>query len=176
MKAPTDLDSLIGVLEALTKLPPLQLAILARALDRIARAILGEAGDEAVFQATRTMSHVEVAEGLGVSTSRISGAITRYYRHHRITKPRGRPSKAEALLARTALYRFFDSEGVLLYVGVTVSVPTRIYQHRYDKPWWADVARVEVTWYETRTLALEAEAEAIRVEAPLYNRAADLGR
>lgn len=68
-----------------------------------------------------------------------------------------------------ALYRFYDRTDVLLYVGITVDLPTRMKNHRKGKPWWTAVAHVKVEQYETREQALAAEREAIKNEHPLYN-------
>lgn len=70
---------------------------------------------------------------------------------------------------RTALYRFFDAGGRLLYVGVAFDPEARWKEHATSKPWWPDVARKEVVWRDTRADALTDEAEAIRAELPLYN-------
>ncbi|MGA4875918.1 GIY-YIG nuclease family protein [Streptomyces lydicamycinicus] len=70
---------------------------------------------------------------------------------------------------RTAVYRLFDSEGRLLYVGISNDPGFRWKQHRGDKQWWQHVADKTVTWYDTRMLALQAEALAIHTEAPMYN-------
>lgn len=68
----------------------------------------------------------------------------------------------------TSLYRMFDSDGVLLYVGITSS-PKRLGQHQRNSAWWLAVARVEVEHYPTRADALAAEADAIRTEGPTHN-------
>lgn len=68
----------------------------------------------------------------------------------------------------TALYRFFDADGALLYVGITADLEQRWSSHQ-RKPWWPDVAEKTVEWYATRPVALAAELEAIRSEAPRYN-------
>jgi predicted GIY-YIG superfamily endonuclease len=70
---------------------------------------------------------------------------------------------------RTALYRFYDADDALLYVGITVDPEARWADHERLKPWWPDVARETVDWHETRTLALAAELAAIRAERPRYN-------
>jgi len=68
-----------------------------------------------------------------------------------------------------ALYRFFDHDGLLLYVGITNDLGTRLSDHRRDKPWWAEVARVMVAQFESREAVLAAEKVAIRTEQPKYN-------
>ena len=39
----------------------------------------------------------------------------------------------------TALYRLYDDDGELLYVGITDSPGTRMAQHKAQKAWWGDV-------------------------------------
>lgn len=70
--------------------------------------------------------------------------------------------------ARTALYRFYDSANVLLYVGITNMTQVRWAAHTM-KPWWKQVARKEVVWFENRAAAAQAEVMAIRHEEPRYN-------
>lgn len=70
---------------------------------------------------------------------------------------------------RTALYRLFDSEGRLLYVGITFNPRNRWAGHSATKSWWKQVVRREVEWHETRRAAESAEATAILAERPLYN-------
>ena len=78
---------------------------------------------------------------------------------------------------RTALYRFFDQEERLLYVGVAFDPEARWKDHATFKPWWPLVARRVVEWHDSRTEALIAEAETIRAERPLHNiKGSDLPR
>lgn len=69
----------------------------------------------------------------------------------------------------TALYRLYDPNGELLYVGVTGDLRTRFAQHAATKPWWSEVAKKTVTWHMTRGSALAAESAAIRTEQPHCN-------
>ncbi|MFF4403637.1 GntR family transcriptional regulator [Streptomyces sp. NPDC001404] len=71
---------------------------------------------------------------------------------------------------RTALYRLYDADDRLLYVGISSMPRTRWQQHASSKDWWPDVATREVEWHETRVGAAAAEAEAIRAEKPAHNR------
>jgi hypothetical protein len=71
---------------------------------------------------------------------------------------------------RTAVYRFFDTSGALLYIGITDDLETRWEAHSKDKFWWHLVARHEVTWYESRSAAEHAEKSGILCEGPIYNR------
>ena len=74
-----------------------------------------------------------------------------------------------ARINRTALYRFYDSEELLLYVGITTRVDRRFEQHKRSKSWFNLAARIEIEYYETRGEALAAEAHAIQSEEPLFN-------
>lgn len=71
--------------------------------------------------------------------------------------------------ATTALYRHFAADGTLLYVGVSLNVVVRLAQHKAASHWHRDIARVEVEQFATRKAALEAEAKAIKDEAPKHN-------
>lgn len=70
---------------------------------------------------------------------------------------------------RTALYKLYDENDVLLYVGVTNNTAVRWAKHAADKPWWSDVSRQEITWHADRASALAAEKESIRAGQPRYN-------
>lgn len=76
---------------------------------------------------------------------------------------------ATAIERRTALYRFFDADGALLYVGISCQPEVRFTQHAADKAWWPQVARTEVVWYDDRLAAAAAEAQSILNESPLWN-------
>jgi prevent-host-death family protein len=67
------------------------------------------------------------------------------------------------------VYRLYDADEALLYVGVAADPLTRFRQHRRDKPWWPRVALREVEWHDSREQALKVEAEAIVRELPRHN-------
>ena len=70
---------------------------------------------------------------------------------------------------RTAIYRLYDTDDTLLYVGITADLGIRWDNHSRKKPWWPRVARKHVIWHDSRTAALANESKAIIVEKPLYN-------
>jgi predicted GIY-YIG superfamily endonuclease len=72
---------------------------------------------------------------------------------------------------RTALYRLYDAQDTLLYVGISGNPPERWNTHRADHGWWPSVARKTVEWFDTRRDAARAEAIAVRAEAPIHNKA-----
>jgi hypothetical protein len=75
----------------------------------------------------------------------------------------------DRLAGRTAVYRLFDADGVLLYVGASNNLDVRWGSHATDKPWWSEVADRKVVWFETRSEALAKETRAIEDEKPRYN-------
>jgi predicted GIY-YIG superfamily endonuclease len=70
---------------------------------------------------------------------------------------------------RTALYRFLDAKGTLLYVGITKNFGQRWVNHAKSKPWWPEAQRHTAEWFDTRPEAEAAEKQAIVSEAPKYN-------
>lgn len=79
------------------------------------------------------------------------------------------PGRSLQMERRTALYRLFDDNDQLLYVGIAFNPRVRWYHHKKHKAWWPEVTRREVVWLEDRRLAEAAEQEAIAMEKPLYN-------
>lgn len=67
------------------------------------------------------------------------------------------------------LYRFYNAEGHLLYVGITSNPPARFSQHRQQKQWWSDVATIQLEQFADRDQLAAAEIKAIRQEKPLHN-------
>jgi predicted GIY-YIG superfamily endonuclease len=70
---------------------------------------------------------------------------------------------------RTVLYRLYDSAGVLLYVGVTGNLATRLASHAKTQKWWPEVSKRELVWYDQRREAEAAERSTIAQEQPLWN-------
>lgn len=70
---------------------------------------------------------------------------------------------------RTALYRFFDASGSLLYVGITKNFGQRWLSHAKKKPWWPEAQRHTAEWFDTRREAEAAEKQAVVTETPKYN-------
>jgi len=70
---------------------------------------------------------------------------------------------------KTALYRHFDADHQLLYVGISLSAVARLAAHKQTAHWFTDIARVEVQWLDSREDALAAEAAAITAENPRWN-------
>jgi hypothetical protein len=81
---------------------------------------------------------------------------------------------------RTALYRYFDGDGKLLYVGISLSPIYRQSQHRDAAPWYERIAMMRAEWLDSRKEALIAERAAIQSERPefniCHNRPVDISR
>lgn len=69
----------------------------------------------------------------------------------------------------TELYRHFNSDGELLYVGISLSTPQRLAQHMRGSKWADEIAHIQIERHSTRGKALEAERIAIENEMPLWN-------
>jgi len=69
----------------------------------------------------------------------------------------------------TAVYRLFDENGALLYVGMSSDAEARIRAHRSTSVFGWRIRSTTVSDFPTRAAAAAAEREAIRDEAPLFN-------
>jgi hypothetical protein len=69
----------------------------------------------------------------------------------------------------TCLYRHYDAENILLYVGISNNYLSRSIQHARDSKWWNNIASSRVEKFKSRSLAMEAERQAIIQEKPRYN-------
>ncbi len=93
------------------------------------------------------------------------------------TTPRRGPSTPvggpTVSLTRTyRLYRFYDCDGVELYVGITGRVPLeRLLEHLRTKRWAPEIAcwEVDPRVFRTEAEVLAAEKAAIIAERPKYN-------
>ncbi|MFD3520457.1 GntR family transcriptional regulator [Streptomyces sp. NPDC058653] len=69
----------------------------------------------------------------------------------------------------TALYRLYDADGNLLYVGITNNPKVRFGNHGRSKPWWPEVELKQIVWLDSLQEAEEAERLAIASEGPRHN-------
>lgn len=69
----------------------------------------------------------------------------------------------------TALYRFYDDRGQLLYIGISNRPRTRWQQHSVSKSWWSTVAHPTIQWLPS-DVAEASEKLAIARERPLFNQ------
>lgn len=83
-----------------------------------------------------------------------------------ITVPCNHPKRDEP----TCLYRHWNADGELLYVGISLSSIDRLAAHRSGSPWFREIARIDIEWHSDRLSAMRAERIAIQSESPKYNQ------
>lgn len=69
----------------------------------------------------------------------------------------------------TFLYRFYDADDVLLYVGITDDLGERTFNHARSSSWMDFAVRSTIERYMSRREAEKHEVDAIRAERPLFN-------
>lgn len=69
----------------------------------------------------------------------------------------------------TAVYKAYDADGQILYVGIADCWGRRWYQHARTAPWYPFVTRLEIEWLDTRAEAIAREADLILSLAPHFN-------
>jgi excinuclease UvrABC nuclease subunit len=82
-----------------------------------------------------------------------------------------RPWDPDWVPTRTySIYKMFDLNGALLYVGMTLTPLPRLNAHHNRQSWWDEVARIEIvpTGMDRET-AQHFEAFIIKKNQPRYN-------
>lgn len=69
----------------------------------------------------------------------------------------------------TELYRHYDSEDNLLYIGISKCTSSRLKGHKFSSNWYYDIVKITIERFDTRDAALKAEREAIESEHPIHN-------
>lgn len=72
--------------------------------------------------------------------------------------------------APTSVYRHYDVNDLLLYVGITSRGISRNSEHNTSKDWWTFVVRQEVDHYPTREDASAMERSLIQMYHPPFNK------
>jgi predicted GIY-YIG superfamily endonuclease len=92
-----------------------------------------------------------------------------------MTKPSKeiKQARKEKLLepSNQTLYRFFNANNELLYVGITNNPFNRFSGHSKDKEWFKEITHSTMEHYPNRLAVDRAETMAIKSEKPKYNRA-----
>jgi predicted GIY-YIG superfamily endonuclease len=76
----------------------------------------------------------------------------------------------DKMLEPHCIYRVFNTAGDLLYIGCSRTPCARLSVHGSSQSWAAEMARIEIVWFENEPEAKRAEAEAVRTESPRHNR------
>jgi predicted GIY-YIG superfamily endonuclease len=74
---------------------------------------------------------------------------------------------------KQTLYRFYDTNDTLLYVGITNTWYQRFHQHERKAGWFSKVAHATFESYESREAVEAAELIAIKTENPQFNKASN---
>ncbi|TPW95705.1 GIY-YIG nuclease family protein [Mycolicibacterium fortuitum] len=72
--------------------------------------------------------------------------------------------------AAHVLYRIFDSDDSLLYVGATTNPALRFGAHSSVQPWWHTASKITLEHFPGASELAAAEVQAIRTEHPRFNR------
>lgn len=75
----------------------------------------------------------------------------------------------EMPMGTTALYRYFDDQDRLLYVGITSDLTIRTRNHMKASDWMDFAVRSTIERYASRPEAEAAEHKAIAEETPIFN-------
>lgn len=67
------------------------------------------------------------------------------------------------------LYRFWNKDSELLYIGISLNAIARLSQHSKDKDWYQEVASITMEHFGSREELEKAERESIFKERPRYN-------
>lgn len=70
---------------------------------------------------------------------------------------------------KTTLYRHWDKDDNLLYIGISLSKLQRLGQHSRNATWFDKITKVTMESFPTRKIALQKEKEAITSEYPIHN-------
>lgn len=88
----------------------------------------------------------------------------------RVNGPEARPTQGVDMANDThILYRFFDKDDVLLYVGITNNPKNRFKGHQKEKSWFNKVTHSTMEHFGSRNELEDAEVRAIQTEKPKYN-------
>jgi predicted GIY-YIG superfamily endonuclease len=74
---------------------------------------------------------------------------------------------------KQTLYRFYDANDDLLYVGISNTWYQRFHQHERTSGWFSRVAHATFESYESREAVEAAELIAIKSENPQFNKASN---
>lgn len=72
-------------------------------------------------------------------------------------------------MSRNILYRHYDKNDVLLYLGISLTLFQRLADHKLYSIWFNEVTKITVERFNSEKNLLIAEKKAIKNEKPLYN-------
>lgn len=122
-------------------------------------------------RATQEEAIVALKAGIEVAADQFSGIPVSGARVNVLSR-----TKTVAPPRHHVLYRFYDDQGVLLYVGITMTASHRFMSHRSEQLWWSEVKWINIEDHPDEGSARAAELAAIRSESPKYNIAGTILR
>jgi len=75
----------------------------------------------------------------------------------------------ESKMSKCILYRQYDCDENLMYIGTSLAFFERLSGHRSHSHWFDRVSKITLERFDTKTLLLKAEKLAIIKEEPLFN-------
>jgi len=72
-------------------------------------------------------------------------------------------------MSNADVYRLYNDDGYLVYVGISADTRLRFQQHRRKSAFWQQVTYATVISYDSRWVAEAVEAYAIANEGPIFN-------
>lgn len=117
-----------------------------------------------IADGTRRIS--EIADMLGLCRNVVAGDVNALRKQGHEVPMRTSPSSSDN---GACVYRHFDADGRLLYVGACANPVQRTIGHASQSNWYDRIVRIEIARFANGEEAWAAEADAIRHERPLYN-------
>lgn len=77
--------------------------------------------------------------------------------------------KSQITTKETSVYRHYDSDNILLYIGISQDFLSRTFMHKRSAHWWRQIATIKVEHFSAREDAEIAEKLAIIKERPIFN-------
>lgn len=77
---------------------------------------------------------------------------------------------SDELSRRCALYRHFDEDKTLLYVGISETPMDRTLGHARSSEWVRYAFSATAEWFDSREEASAEEKRAVETEVPIFNR------
>lgn len=65
------------------------------------------------------------------------------------------------MVNRSCIYRHYNSDGALLYVGFSLRVLARQVDHSTTADWFSQISCIEIDWFDTPQEAAQAEVDAL---------------
>ena len=76
----------------------------------------------------------------------------------------------EKRFKKHVVYRHYDKDGKLLYIGCTEQIANRNTQHQTVSCWYKDIVNITLEHFDDRQSALKAESKYIHKEKPVHNK------